>query len=136
MAICVNPIALLAGTAGIPIVVNTIGRAVITPATVTTQAQANADLRRMIRNFAIFNFLVAGGLGYAAARVPMGDAAHGAALGGAVGTGILATMLAAALIVGPAPEQPPPPIAAQLPMGVVPPRAAAPWVSNLVGYPR
>lgn len=134
MTIAVNPIALLADTAGIPILTNAIGRTFITQGDVRTQAEADAALRRQVRNFALFNLLAAAGLGYATARAPLDANWRSAALGGAVGTGTLGVLLLGALLVGPEPEARVP--VAAFPQGIVPPRAAATWVSNLVGYPR
>ena len=134
----VNPIALLAGTAAIPLAANALGRAFITPKEgITNQNEANAELRRMFRNFAVFNALAAAGLGYAASRVK-NDAPGwqtGALLGGAVGTGLVAAILGGALLIGPASEDPRQP--QQLPTGATPVQGPVIFgVPNLIGVPR
>lgn len=139
MNLNVNPLALLAGTAAAPLVANAIGRTFITTRGVESQEQANAELRRLLRNFAIFNAVVAAGLGYGAARGGFSEQWRSAALGGAVGTGLIATLLGAALLTGPSPEPALPPatarFAGQLP--AAPARYNVPgFVSHLTGTSR
>ena len=134
MTIAVDPLALIAGTAGVPLVANAIGRAFITPGPIASQADADAALKRLVRNFGIFNLLLAGGLGYAATQGSLEERTRSAALGGAVGTGILGTLLLAALMTAPKPEEQGAPVRAQLPAGVAQPRNVAARTSNLVGF--
>lgn len=134
MALEVSPVPLVAGLLGIPIVGNALGRTFITPkAEITSQAEANAELRRMVRNFALFNGLLAVGLGYATAKTD-NTGWRSAALGGSIGAGLIATMLGAALVVGPEPAQEQPP-AQLLPAGGGA-RIPQGWYSNLIGVPR
>ena len=131
----VNPVTLIAGTIGVPILTNAIGRTFITPKEgVASSAEANAEFRRLARNFAIFNTLAAGGFAYATARAPLSERWQNAALGGAIGTGLLATLLWGALLTAPsAAEAAQPPV--QLPGGGI--AAGRPgWVSNIIGAPR
>lgn len=98
----VNPLTLIAGIIGTPIVGNTMGRVLMPPKDQPrTQAEADADLRRMMRNFAIFNGILATGLGYAATRKNLSENWRSVTLGGAISTGILAATLTAALVAGP-----------------------------------
>ena len=130
----VNPLTLIAGTIGIPIAANALGRTFITPKEpLLNQNEANAELRKMMRNFAIFNGLVAAGLGFATAKADLDSNWKSAALGGAISTGLVAALLGGALVTGPAPAEPP----RQLPTGGgVTQAPTLSWVSNLIGYPR
>jgi hypothetical protein len=111
----VNPVTLIAGLIAVPVVGNAIGRTFIQPKeNLQTEQEANAELRRLMKNFAIFNGLMAAGLGYLAARGDVGERWQGAALGGAIGTGLLATMMAGALVTGPS--------VAPTPIGALPAR--------------
>lgn len=134
----VNPLALIAGTVGVPVAANALGRSFITPKEgITNQNEANAELRRMMRNFAIFNGVVAAGLGLATARAELSAPWRSAALGGAISTGLVAALLGGALVTGPSPEERAPQQPPILPTGgsgaQVPTLS---WVSNLIGYPR
>lgn len=133
----VNPLALALGTATIPIAANALGRAFIAPkAGPLSQVEANAEFRRIARNFAVFNALAAAGLGYAASRVKdTGGWQTGALLGGAVGTGLVAVVLGGALLTGPSAAAADP---AQLPAGggAGAPRPAVFGAADLIGYPR
>ena len=104
----VNAVPLIAGMLGAPFVANTIARSFITPKeNIATEAEADAEFKRMLRNFAIFDALLAVGLGYAAARATnVGTTARSALFGGALGAGLVATTFAAALISGPSRPEP------------------------------
>ena len=133
----VNPLTLIAGTVGIPIATNALGRTFITPKEpILNQNEANAELRKMMRNFAIFNGLVAAGLGLATAKADLDSNWKSVALGGAISTGLVAALLGGALVTGPSPaeeaRQPP-----RFPVGGgVTQAPTLSWVSNLIGYPR
>lgn len=129
MAMVIAPLPLVAGLIGAPVLGNAIGRTFITPKeAIASQPEADAELRRLIRSFAIFDAVLALGLGYAAARAPLDTAWRSAALGGAIGAGLLSASLTAALVLGPERAEAPPPM---LPAG---PAAIRPgWYSNIIG---
>ena len=103
----VNPLTLIVGIIGAPALGNTIGRAFITPKeNIQGTAERDAEFRRLARNYAIYNGILAAGLGYAATRKGLSENWRSASLGGAISTGILATTLAAALVMGPTVEEP------------------------------
>lgn len=132
-----NPFVLVAGTVGVPLLVNTIGRGIFTQ----DPAAANADVefRRISRNFAIYNAVVAAGLAYATTRVK-DERLQSAALGGAIGTALIAGTLGTALLTAPSQEE----LAKQrqenaqkalLPALLAAQQQSQPaWVSNLIGY--
>ena len=97
-----NPFILVAGTIALPLVANAIGRGVFSedPAA----ADADKESRRLQRNFALFNTAVAAGLGYAAARSE-DERVQSAALGGAIGTAIVAGTLTTSLLSTPSQEE-------------------------------
>ena len=134
MSVTVNPATLIAGTLGAPILGNALGRMFITPkANIATETEADAELRRLIRNFAIYNGVVAVGLGYASSRVKS-EGWRSAAIGGSIGTGLTAALLAAALLTGPAVEpKPAPQIGPNTGYGYGPARPAS-WTSSVIGY--
>ena len=115
----VLPVPFVAGMLGTPIAGNAIARTFIQPKeNLQSQAEADAELRRLMRNFAIFNAIAAGGLGYLAAKGKLSEGARSAVLGGAIGTGLLAAMMTGALVTGPEVVKAP----AQLPIGTPLPR--------------
>lgn len=137
----INPFVLVAGAIGIPLIANTLGRGILTPD--QTAPNADAEFRRLTRNFAIYNALVAAGLGYATSRV--GDERlQSAALGGAIGTAIIAGTLGTALVTQPSQEelerarreQAANNAKALVAAGTSPSAAAPAWMANLVGFPR
>lgn len=93
MAMNVNPIPLIAGIAGVPVLAGLIARPLIT----LGQPAAVPDNMAILRNAAILNAVLTGGLGFAATRSRNADV-RSAALGGAIGTGLVAALLAAALL--------------------------------------
>jgi hypothetical protein len=130
MAMNLNPFVLIAGTLAAPIVMGAAGRAVLK----FDEAAPNheAELRSLITKFALLNAATAAGLGYAYKKSST-DTWKSAALGGAIGTALIAGVLGSTVLFTPAAppaQQPPPP-------GALPAGAPAPstWVSNLVGYP-
>lgn len=127
----ISPAPLVAGMLGVPIVGNALGRRLIAAkADIANDAEANAELRRLLRNFAIFDGLLAIGLGYAASRADVASGWRSVLLGGSIGTGLLSATLAAALLAGPeaaAQQQPP----AALPAGT--PAIRPGWYSNIIG---
>ena len=137
----VDPVTLMAGAIGLPLLANVVGRTFIAPKDkIATEAEANEEFRRLARNFAIFNALAAAGLGYATAKAPIDAKWKSATLGGAMGTGMLAAMLGGALLTGPSADDKPAqvPVAAPPPVQVLPAGAYIPagWVSSILGYPR
>lgn len=145
----VQPIPLALATGAIPLLAGAIGRSFITPKEeIRSQDEANAELRRLGRNFAIFYTLLAAGLGYAAVKTKMPETWKSVVLGGAIGTGLLASALGAGLVFGPSPTPPAPgpvPVGgAMVPFGARP-RARLPagvavytgpsWISHVLGYP-
>ena len=137
MALTVNPVFLIAGTVGAPIVANAVGRTFITARQPATEAEGNAELRRLMGNFALYNGLLAAILGYVAAKAPLEEQWRSAALGGAIGTGLIAALLFAGLLTAPKREELAPTGGrdrlgfAQL--GATP--TTSTWISNLVGFP-
>lgn len=146
----VNPVALIAGTIGAPIAFGAIGRSFITTKEkIATEAEADSELRRLLRNLAIYNGVVALGLGYAGSRKGISEGWRSAAIGGAIGTGLIAALLGASLVTGPAKVEPkaeetPPPggVFGAYPRagGALPAARSAPlqqtWTSAFMGHPR
>lgn len=83
MSMNVNPLALIAGTAGVPILANAVSRSFLT----------SASPEASLRNIAMYNALLAAVLGYVATRDKLNTDLRSAALGGAVGAGLLAVEL-------------------------------------------
>ena len=131
-SIRLNPFVLVAGTIGLPLLANAIGRGVIQQDPAATDAGKEA--RRLDRNFALFNTAAAAGLGYLAAR-STDERVQSAALGGAIGTAIVAGTLATSLFSTPSQEE----LAARRQNPALLPLASnlvqpAPWASNRAGY--
>ena len=127
-----NPAALLAGAAGVPLLTNALARTFIAPAPIQTQEQADAELRRLMSNFALYNAAAALGLGYFAMQ-SKNETAKSVAFGGAAGSLMLATLLGAGLLTGP---KPPEPVTVNALPATVRVRAPADWINGLVGLPR
>lgn len=129
----VNPGFLIGGMVGAPIALNVLGRTFIRPKEdLRSQQEADAENRRLMRDFAIFNALLAGGLGYLAAKGNLSTNWQSGALGGAIATGLLATMLTGALITGPSVKKATEPVL--LPPGRVP--LPQTWASPIIGTTR
>ena len=130
MKVQVNPFVLVAGALAAPVAIATLGRVLFSPD--PKVADQEAEARSAIGKFALLGLAGTAGLIYAQGRV-QNDSAKSAALGGAIGTALMAGTLGAALAFAP-PKVPAavPGVAAEaLPPSSVRDR----WVSNIIGIP-
>ena len=131
MKVQVNPFVLVAGALAAPVVIATLGRVLFSPD--PKVADQEAEARSAIGKFALLGLAGTAGLIYAQGRV-QNDSAKSAALGGAIGTALMAGTLGAALAFSPhVPAATP-----GLPVGAVElPRSSVRdrWVSNVIGVP-
>ena len=131
MKVQVNPFVLVAGALAAPVAIATLGRVLFSPDPKAPDPEEAA--RSAIARFALLGLAGTAGLIYAQGRVE-NDSAKSAALGGAIGTALMAGTLGAALAFSPhVPAATP-----GLPVGAVElPRSSVRdrWVSNVIGVP-
>lgn len=124
-----NPILLIAGTLVAPIATAALGRTFLT---IDPKAKdQEAEIRSVVGKFALLNGAVAAGLGYGASKAQT-NVGRSAALGGAVGTALIAGLLGSTVVFTPKSDE----LNAQPAAGrLLQPRSrvANGFVSNLVG---